>query len=75
MLKMSCIGFLFFMECTGSSSTSTTTVCPTIRERSPGYQRQLGAELRQAGPALRSMSQEWLDLRDQARACRRRGGQ
>jgi hypothetical protein len=52
--------------------TATVTVCPSIQQRGALYQNKLADELSAAGPAVQSMAAEWLDLRDQARACRRK---
>lgn len=44
--------------------------CPTERAYSKAEQQKLAAELRSAGPALRSAMVDYGKLRDKARACR-----
>ena len=45
--------------------------CPMIKQYSRAQLNKMADELEKAGPALRSMSVDYLKLRDQVRACRR----
>lgn len=47
--------------------------CPMIKQYSRAELNKMADELEKAGPALRSMSVDYLKLRDQVRACRRAG--
>lgn len=58
--------------CTGGSGgTQTVTVCPVIRQVDMAFQKRLAAEINALPPgtATEQMASEWLNLRDQARAC------
>ncbi len=73
-----CIGLEIFVLgtrlCLGDQQQSVTavTVCPVIQQHSAEFQKSVADELRRtpAGAALKSVTAEWINLRDQARKCR-----
>ena len=47
----------------------TVTACPRIVAHDAAWQRRAAASLRSAAPELKTIAQEWISLRDQARVC------
>lgn len=45
--------------------------CPMIKQYSKAELNKMADEIEKAGPALKSMSVDYLKLRDQVRACRK----
>lgn len=68
-----CFGLIVVMFCEAPQQDArAVTVCPVIQQRSAAFQREAAGEFARLpkGSALRSVTAEWINLRDQARKCR-----
>lgn len=72
-LKMTCTGFLFWMECVAPAPPRTTVVsCPPLVQWEEGLQKRAAAELEALPPnsALRALTARAIKQRDIIRRCK-----
>lgn len=67
-----CILFCF-LQPQAAPPPVTVTACPRVVAHDAGWQRRAAEGLRAATPEVKAMAQEWISLRDQARACQTTG--